>query len=263
MAVGRRPPFLVTWTSLCDFSNRCSWFSQSGWLKQEREKMWASQKLLLLTISIVTGCHFFISAFLSWAYGPTLVHCWKQVSRVMSIRREDPWAPFGGWLPHMGLVYVKTADLPLYVKTADLHVIYEAWISHSLLSFCLISVQFREKGKSCNPSQQSIVESMSCCYVFKTKILREWIILHSLLLKIITYPISYSAHQIILFYSWLRRRNRGQKQTFGKPLISRDIIACSQHGQSHLILTTFYTLSHDLGRQVPEQRKSHTVENTI
>lgn len=44
----------------------------------------------------------------------------------MSIRREDPWAPFGGWLLHMGLVYVKTADLPLYVKTADLHVIYEA-----------------------------------------------------------------------------------------------------------------------------------------
>lgn len=149
MAVGRRPPFLVTWTSLYDFSNSCSWLSQSDWLKQEREKTWASQKLLLLTIvSIVTGCHFFISAFLSWAYRPTLIYCWRQVSRVMSSRREDPWAPSGGWLLHMDLV-THYLWYPLYVKAAHLHAMYEAWISHSLLSFCLISMQFGEKGKSC------------------------------------------------------------------------------------------------------------------
>ena len=38
--------------------------------------------------------------------------------------------------------------IPLYVKAARLLVTYEAWVSHSLLSSYLISVQFEEKGKS-------------------------------------------------------------------------------------------------------------------
>lgn len=131
-------------------------FPQSEWFKQERERKW-SQKLLLWTIvSIVTGCHFFISALLYWVYGPTLIYCWRQISKVMTIRRQDPRAPFGSWLLHVGI----GIDYLWYLcrwKAAHWHVMYEAWVSNSLLSFCLISVQFRETGKSgeSNPTKHS------------------------------------------------------------------------------------------------------------
>lgn len=49
----REPPSMTSQTAAAGSQNDC--------LKQEREKTWASQKLLLLTIvSIVSGCHFYL-----------------------------------------------------------------------------------------------------------------------------------------------------------------------------------------------------------
>ena len=50
-------------------------------------------------------------------------------------------------------------------------------------------------------------------------------------------PLTKVQTQKSLIYSWVRRKNKGQKVTFGNPLMGRDITPYLYHGQSNSIIT--------------------------
>ena len=93
IAVGRRslwqgPLHMTSQTVVGDVSPE--WIIWERESEQERRKL---QWLFWSMVFRVRSGHFFISVVFHLACRRYLIYCWRQVSKVFSIWREDPWGP--------------------------------------------------------------------------------------------------------------------------------------------------------------------------